>query len=267
MIRSLGFWSLLEPLQLQPRISSIVVEPITKIILGWNQADKGLKDALHFLLCLIIWKIIKHSKRKKSLAHPCSTYFVHDTTGLWVLEYLSTHSSSNLIMLGGEVNNEVPYEIRGLIFITHFFLIFGHDSSMTLDLLHYYMDFVMKKKSCWYNDPQNMILIHDINRHRALIIYLHFVIKDWNIYKNKVGKSIQNVNLIFFLLIDSRDFGELDSISQSVIICALPRCFMSFLVNRMCGSRMFQRQKSNQSRADDVCLHQYGDTCIEWKSK
>ena len=41
MIRSLGFWSLLEPLQLQPRISSIVVEPITKIILGWNQADKG----------------------------------------------------------------------------------------------------------------------------------------------------------------------------------------------------------------------------------
>ena len=43
------------------------------------------------------------------------------------------------------MNNEVPYEIRGLIFITHFFLIFGHDSSMTLDLLHYYMDFVMKK--------------------------------------------------------------------------------------------------------------------------
>ena len=154
MIRSLGFWSLLEPLQLQPRISSIVVEPITKIILGWNQADKGLKDALHFLLCLIIWKIIKHSKRKKSLAHPCSTYFVHDTTGLWVLEYLSTHSSSNLIMLGGEVNNEVPYEIRGLIFITHFFLIFGHDSSMTLDLLHYYMDFVMKKNLADITTPK-----------------------------------------------------------------------------------------------------------------
>ena len=46
---------------------------------------------------------------------------------------LGTHSSTNLIMLGGEVNNELPYEIRGLIFITHFFLIVGHDS-MTLDL-------------------------------------------------------------------------------------------------------------------------------------